>query len=248
MTAKVMKSESMPAPRPSEEAVAKPSPSLGPRGGRERVTERVVLAAQELFARRGFAGVTVREIAEKAGVSHALVHRYFGSKHDILVAVFRYNATPMAALALGDVGAHEAALAMARALRTNRRDYVRLVTRLALDGTSVEFLGHDFPAFRLLVDLLQRETDSAAVQAGRSPDPRVVAVAATALIFGWTALEDWFPAFTGWHEDDMEGVERSLELVIGAMIDASLSPAAAPAVGTPAAPAVGTPSAPRSGA
>jgi AcrR family transcriptional regulator len=237
---KVKKSESTLPPGTSEEAAARRSPSSGPRGGREQVTERVVLAAQELFARRGFAGVTVREIGERAGVSHALIHRYLGSKKDILEAVFKYNAPPMVASALSEVGAREATLAMTRVLRADRRDYVRLVTRLALDGMSVESLGHGFPAFGVLVDTLQRESDSAAVQAGWSPDPLVLAVAATALVFGWTALEDWFPAFTGWREDDMEGVERSLELVIGGMIDASLSP--------PVARAAGAPSPPRSGA
>jgi AcrR family transcriptional regulator len=240
MAARLKKSESMRAPGTAREPVATPSPSLGPRGGREAVTERVVLAAQELFARRGFAGVTVREIGEKAGVSHALVHRYFGTKHDILVAVFAYNAAPMVATALRQATAHEVAVAMARALRAYRRDYMRLVTRLALDGTSVESLGHDFPAFRLLVDILQRETDSTAVQAGRSPDPRAIAIAVTALIFGWAALEDWFPALTGWHENDTESVERSLELVVGALVDGSLSP--------PVGPAESTRSAPRSGA
>jgi AcrR family transcriptional regulator len=37
-------------------------------------------AAQELFAERGFAGTTTREIASRAGVSETLLFRHFSSK------------------------------------------------------------------------------------------------------------------------------------------------------------------------
>jgi len=43
-------------------------------------------AAQELFGQHGFDGTTVREIGERAGVDHALVARYYGSKADLYIA------------------------------------------------------------------------------------------------------------------------------------------------------------------
>ena len=46
-------------------------------------------AAEELFSAYGFSAVTVRAIAERAGVSHALVHRYVGSKAEIYRAVLK---------------------------------------------------------------------------------------------------------------------------------------------------------------
>lgn len=45
-------------------------------------------AAERLFAQRGLYGVTVRNIAEKAGVDTALVHYYFGTKDQVFEAVF----------------------------------------------------------------------------------------------------------------------------------------------------------------
>ncbi|HJW74993.1 MAG TPA: helix-turn-helix domain-containing protein [Thermoleophilia bacterium] len=193
-----------------------------------------MLAAQRLFAERGYRGVTVREIGAAAGVSHALVHRYFGSKHDILVAVFRHNATPMAATAQSDPTARGTTIAMMRALRTQRRDYLKLVTRLALDGAPVESIGHDFPALRLFTELLERESDAEAVRAGELPDPRVLAAAATAIVYGWTAMEDWLVPLVGLAESDRARIEASLELVVGAMIAASLSPRVVSDGGTPA--------------
>src|ERR1700740_1598445 len=40
----------------------------------------IVTAAVPLFARRGFAGTTTKELAEAAGISEALLFRHFPSK------------------------------------------------------------------------------------------------------------------------------------------------------------------------
>ncbi len=45
-------------------------------------------AAEDLFSKRGFYGVTIREVAREAGVDTALVHYYFGAKRDLFDAVF----------------------------------------------------------------------------------------------------------------------------------------------------------------
>ena len=56
--------------------------------GREATTVAILDAAEELFSVHGFSAVTVRDIAECAGVSHALVHRYLGSKDASSIAPF----------------------------------------------------------------------------------------------------------------------------------------------------------------
>jgi AcrR family transcriptional regulator len=50
-------------------------------------------AAQDLFGQHGFEGTTVRQIAEQAGVDHALIARYFGSKADLYIATLVAEAT-----------------------------------------------------------------------------------------------------------------------------------------------------------
>ena len=57
------------------------------RSGREQTTAAILDAAEKLFAERGFTAVTVRDIAAEAGVSHALVHRYLGSKQHVYRAM-----------------------------------------------------------------------------------------------------------------------------------------------------------------
>jgi TetR/AcrR family transcriptional regulator, repressor for neighboring sulfatase len=59
--------------------------------GRQAVIEATLRAAARMFAERNPNQVTVREIAAEAGVSHALVHRYLGSKNDILRATLAWE-------------------------------------------------------------------------------------------------------------------------------------------------------------
>jgi len=59
-----------------------PEPDAQPRSrrSREEVTELLRDAARALFAERGYAGTTTKEIARRAAVSETLLFRYFGGK------------------------------------------------------------------------------------------------------------------------------------------------------------------------
>jgi AcrR family transcriptional regulator len=63
------------------------SATEGARPRNAGATKQALLdAAQELFGQHGFDGTTIREIGERAGVDHALIARYFGSKADLYIA------------------------------------------------------------------------------------------------------------------------------------------------------------------
>jgi TetR/AcrR family transcriptional regulator len=47
----------------------------------------IMAAAEELFAARGFAGTSIRDIAQKAGVTGAMLHYYFGNKEKLYSAL-----------------------------------------------------------------------------------------------------------------------------------------------------------------
>ncbi|MGW2816260.1 TetR/AcrR family transcriptional regulator [Streptomyces sp. NPDC001415] len=67
---------------------AAPDSSAGERRRDAGATRRRLLdAARDLFAERGYEGATVREIAERAGANQALLFRYFGSKQGLLTEV-----------------------------------------------------------------------------------------------------------------------------------------------------------------
>lgn len=53
---------------------------------------RVILdAAVRVFARRGYHGSRVGDIAGEAGVAHGLLYHYFSSKDEVLETIFREN-------------------------------------------------------------------------------------------------------------------------------------------------------------
>src|SRR3954465_2939835 len=51
--------------------------------------DRLLRAAADVFARRGYDGARVTDIAERAGLSNGALYAYFGSKADLLVGALR---------------------------------------------------------------------------------------------------------------------------------------------------------------
>ncbi|WP_157756860.1 TetR/AcrR family transcriptional regulator [Plantactinospora sp. KBS50] len=71
----------------------------------EDLRSRLVRAGVELLAREGVAGLTLREIARRAGVSHGAPRRHFPTHRDLLAAIAREGYRALAA----EVGAAVAA-------------------------------------------------------------------------------------------------------------------------------------------
>ena len=54
---------------------------------RVEATDALLDAAEKLLVEVGYAAITTRKVAERAGVNHGLVHYYFGSMEDLLLRV-----------------------------------------------------------------------------------------------------------------------------------------------------------------
>lgn len=59
---------------------------------RQEAREKILDAAEQLFSRNGFHGVTIKEVAQLAGVDAALLHYYFVNKPTLFDAVFERRA------------------------------------------------------------------------------------------------------------------------------------------------------------
>jgi len=59
--------------------------------------DRILDAAEELFAERGFSETSLRMITSKAKVNLAAVNYHFGSKNALIHAVFARFLTPFSA-------------------------------------------------------------------------------------------------------------------------------------------------------
>jgi len=81
----------------------------GGKGARTR--EKILFTAGRHFARRGYAAVRLKDIADEVGVTPAMVVRYFGSKRELFDAVARVE--PRTSVA-GEMSTDELAIAVIR--------------------------------------------------------------------------------------------------------------------------------------
>ena len=189
------------------------------RGSREQTTAAILDAAEKLFSERGFTAVTVRDVAAEAGVSHALVHRYLGSKQDIYRAMLVRDEDVIRDAAADNDELLTATSLMLREGLASQRRYVRLVAHSVLHGLAYERTAGRFSATERLVELAQA---SAAVEgAARDPDaldPRFVVASVVALFIGWISAEDWVLRASGLGDLSDEEIVDSLERVMFGML------------------------------
>lgn len=59
---------------------------------KDNTSEKILRAAEDEFLEKGFNGARMMSIAERAGVSHSMLHYYFRSKDDMFNMVFNEKA------------------------------------------------------------------------------------------------------------------------------------------------------------
>ena len=59
---------------------------------REASIERILDAAEQLFAEYGYHGVTLKDVAKRVGVSSTLIHYHFSGKESLFEAVWARRA------------------------------------------------------------------------------------------------------------------------------------------------------------
>ena len=201
------------------------------RRGREATTEAILDAAEELFYEHGYDGVTVRGIAKQAGVSHALVHQYVGSKEEIFRAVLARSDGLMVAGATGSLSLLESArLILRRGLEPSGREYLRLLMKSALSGLPYDQTTGHFTEVDRLVELAEQRVAAASPveRTEKDLDPRLVGACVGSLLLGWVAGESWLrPAWGLANMDDAEiadGLERVILSILRDHVPGAASP------------------------
>ena len=175
--------------------------------GRDEVIEAAIQAATELFATHNPTQVSVREIAARAGVSHALVHRYLGSKDDIFRTVLERDRQETARFWMENHGMSTTASTFAPDLPPGR--YLRTAMRAILDGTQLSPADIKFPHADRMLQLLESGAMSAAGDEAVF-DPRVLFSAMTAMTAGMALAEDFFLVQSGLEGEDREKVRAEI--------------------------------------
>ncbi len=190
---------------------------MGASRGDAAVTRaRILAAARDLFAARGVAGVSVREIAAAAGINHALVHRYFGTKSEIVAEILRREAGAMSAMATpgADTGTTLASLReILRYVLSGGRTSLLLMMRAELDGLAPERLVDGLPwrPIDVLATWLERQGAGAS-----GSDPRVMAVVLGAALMGLASVQPMLAAGAGLEDEDPAALtERCVDELVG---------------------------------
>jgi TetR/AcrR family transcriptional regulator, repressor for neighboring sulfatase len=154
--------------------------------------------------------VTIRDVAAKAGVTHALVHRYFGTKDAIVAEVLRREILAAGSLPVTDKPEHMEPLELLRRTvlngLTDARNTVLLITRAELAGLEPETMlaGTGFRPIGLMADWLKRQQEQAGDRDREAPDAALVSAVVGGAIFAMQVLAPWLMTTVGLQPQDAE--------------------------------------------
>jgi AcrR family transcriptional regulator len=178
-----------------------------PRGSSEHTRSEILKAARKLFAERGINEVSVRDIAAEAGVTHALVHRYFGTKEEMVGEILRREIQAAVAIPVvteaNAVDPIELLRAMLAYGLTDARTTLQLITRAELAGLEPEKMLEPgvYRPIGLLAEWLRQEQAARAAAPGQErgllPDPALVSAVVGGATFALQILGPWLMTAVG---------------------------------------------------
>jgi AcrR family transcriptional regulator len=177
--------------------------------------EALLEAAAGLFAARGPAAVSTREIAAAAVVNSGLIHRHFGTKDELLRAALSRLAQGISVAVESPAGDADDLLRFFDATR-EQAAYWTLLARCLLDGRDIEELQGEFPTIRRLTERLAGLRDRGAVK--RNVEPRVLAALLAAMGLGWLVFEPFLLAAADLASADREAVRQEVRSAVISML------------------------------
>lgn len=175
----------------------------------EVVKDRILKVATGLFAEHGVNGIGIRRIADEAGINHALIIRYFGSKDKLVAEILQREVSKLAASYPPNPG-YTPVQVLANLRRillhslTAERDTMKLVVRFGLDGLPQESYidGTNERAANILAKWI-------ALQQSRRPDEnlpdaRFVSMVVMGALFSLVSIGPWLLTSVGLPQEDFE--------------------------------------------
>jgi TetR/AcrR family transcriptional regulator, repressor for neighboring sulfatase len=155
-----------------------------PRLSPDETRARLVAACVDVLETSGPAGVSVRDVAARAGVNHGMVHRYFKTKDALLAAAIAHLSAEA-----HRAGPDAALTASSFAYLRGHPELVQLVARACLDGPD-ELLAIAAPTPDRLEAIAARiRLALARAHLDRAVDAHLVNAFATAALLGWFTFQ-----------------------------------------------------------
>jgi TetR/AcrR family transcriptional regulator, repressor for neighboring sulfatase len=182
-----------------------------PPADRPHSAQRLLDAARELLAEKPAPDLTVREIAARAGVQHALIRRHFGSRDGLLARVVAETLAQFAA-AVDAAPDFAAALAVGLEQLTTNRALTSGMAMLVVGRRIGDVVSYP------LADAYEAQLLRAGVDPGRARDTAVVVIS---LMSGWAVGEGFWLGMSG-RGNDPPGGREIVERAVGAIVDQAL--------------------------
>ena len=168
--------------------------------GREEISDAVLDAAERLFAAAGPNDVSLRAIAQEAGINYGLVHRHFGTKDELLERLMeRYAQRWTVRIERGELD-YDGALEQMLGTGRDAGAYLRLLAWTMLAERPTAWDPHRRHA----------ELDRLPELRGGDEDARLVTAAGLAFAYGWRFFGPFIRAAL--HLDDRTDDELTDEM------------------------------------
>lgn len=166
----------------------------------------VVEAAGRLFAERGPAAVSLRDVAQEANVNLGLIHRYIGSKEDLLATVLAVRRRPESLPT-------EPEDIAAELLRFDPEvvQYIRVFVQANLDGYDVRRLQPAMPLLNAVAKSLRTRFPA--------PDADVRAVLIASMVFGFHSVGHTYLKTLGRSSLSDEELAAAVRPAVDALLD-----------------------------
>lgn len=186
--------------------------------------ETILAAAREAFGELGYERTTIREIAERAGVTRPAINHYFRGKQALYDAVFTSAQDAVVAAGLAGVGGEAstarrigAFLQVATAVDAKDPSYARFISSSLLDAFRNPELGERAQQQLAEVRSFMRDTLLEGIDAGRIRDDLDVEATTEMLVAVLWGM-GLYAGFVGSHEQ-LEGlVEQFTRLIEGDLL------------------------------
>lgn len=173
---------------------------------RAATTAKVLTHAADLFAERGPAATSLRDVAARSGVNQGLIFRHVGNKDQLVGAVLDHLARELDS-------AREASADPAIIETLIERQW-KVLARSVLDGYDPGELQRQFPTVATLVDRFRNCHDSEA-------DARLAVAHTVALGLGWRLFGPFVRAAAGLEDVPEAELKRAVDLQVTRLLTAS---------------------------
>ncbi len=186
----------------------------------EITKERILNVATNLFAQYGVNGTSIRKIAEEAGINHAIIIRYFGSKEELVQEILIREISMLTSKYPIKPG--QSSIKTIQGIRgilqnnlVTEKNTMRLIIRSELDGLSPEsYLDENNERAANLIAkwIASQQVDK------NLPDARYVSLIIIGAIFSLSFMAPWLMTSVGFQPDDYEKKKEDIMDVVAWII------------------------------